>query len=473
MGFGIRLAPGVRVGVSSRGVRTSLGPRIATVHMGGGGLGFSTGMGPVSYGTSLTSGGSGRRYSGGGGGTRGGSYSSYYGGYGTSGRTDYEKAVEAEEIIATIKRWTEAHKTGFPTVVQPEAPLGPVTSESSLYSVYVKEELAGISIFKRALRAEAKARATSRSQEERARLLAEAKAAQAKQQAELDIEWNKLVGNDPDTLMTVVTEAFGDNDAKASIVQVVGSKMDLLMLAPGTDVLPERMAGVSPTGKLSVKKMTAAQRNEIYYDIIPSQIVATVKEAFSVAPGIDEVNIVAVRLGPKGIKGLECIGFGTILRTDLVAMGKAATASEALYGHTKYFLANFDAKLAVQPLDLSDHPEVKAFLEQIHSSVQADEIHDNDVVSALAADQTDRDLEQLVEATKLVVTSQVGRVDWLQHRMSLDHRRAAEIISKLKQVGVVGLAGVRDNYDVMNSVSEVDEAVDLVRMVYGPLNPEG
>ena len=47
VGFSIRIAPGVRIRASKRGIRTSLGPRIARVHVGGGRTGFSTGMGPV------------------------------------------------------------------------------------------------------------------------------------------------------------------------------------------------------------------------------------------------------------------------------------------------------------------------------------------------------------------------------------------------------------------------------------------
>ena len=48
MGFRIKLAPGVRIRISSRGVRTSVGPRIGRVHVGGGRAGMSTGVGPFS-----------------------------------------------------------------------------------------------------------------------------------------------------------------------------------------------------------------------------------------------------------------------------------------------------------------------------------------------------------------------------------------------------------------------------------------
>jgi hypothetical protein len=55
MGFSVKIAPGVRVRASSRGVRTSIGPRAARVHVGGGRTGFSTGLGPVSLYTSGSS----------------------------------------------------------------------------------------------------------------------------------------------------------------------------------------------------------------------------------------------------------------------------------------------------------------------------------------------------------------------------------------------------------------------------------
>jgi Protein of unknown function (DUF4236) len=51
----MRLAPGVRVRVSSRGVSAGLGPRVARVHVGArGGVGVSSGAGPFSAYLSLT-----------------------------------------------------------------------------------------------------------------------------------------------------------------------------------------------------------------------------------------------------------------------------------------------------------------------------------------------------------------------------------------------------------------------------------
>lgn len=57
MGFSMRIFPGVRIGVTRRGMNASVGPRIARVHAGPGGLRYSSGLGPFS----VSGGGSRRR----------------------------------------------------------------------------------------------------------------------------------------------------------------------------------------------------------------------------------------------------------------------------------------------------------------------------------------------------------------------------------------------------------------------------
>ncbi|HUY51695.1 MAG TPA: DUF4236 domain-containing protein [Streptosporangiaceae bacterium] len=48
MGIYLKLLPGVRVRLSRRGTRWSVGPRAARLHFGAGGKGVSTGAGPFS-----------------------------------------------------------------------------------------------------------------------------------------------------------------------------------------------------------------------------------------------------------------------------------------------------------------------------------------------------------------------------------------------------------------------------------------
>ena len=57
MGIGFKVAPGVRIRASSRGISAGIGPRAARVHVGTRGVGVSSGVGPVSGYTHLTGGG--------------------------------------------------------------------------------------------------------------------------------------------------------------------------------------------------------------------------------------------------------------------------------------------------------------------------------------------------------------------------------------------------------------------------------
>jgi hypothetical protein len=57
MGISFKIFPGVRIGVTRRGMNASVGPRIARVHAGPGGIRYSSGLGPVT----VSGGGSRRR----------------------------------------------------------------------------------------------------------------------------------------------------------------------------------------------------------------------------------------------------------------------------------------------------------------------------------------------------------------------------------------------------------------------------
>lgn len=134
-GFSFRVAKGVRIRVSSRGVRTSVGPRAARVHFGSGRTGVSTGAGPVGFYTSL---GGGRRGSG-----RSSSVASYQRSMAQAG-----KATQARQLNDTFQHILNVHRAEFAPAQQPIAALMPV-DESAIRSRHEKDALAGIGIFRR------------------------------------------------------------------------------------------------------------------------------------------------------------------------------------------------------------------------------------------------------------------------------------------------------------------------------------
>lgn len=118
MGLSFKVAPGVRVRASSRGLSAGIGPRAARVHVGSRGVGVSSGIGPFSGYTSL----SGGRRSGAGGARR------------TSGPTKASLAARERELRAAQREadiekvaWlekslVEVHRESFEPTQRVELP---------------------------------------------------------------------------------------------------------------------------------------------------------------------------------------------------------------------------------------------------------------------------------------------------------------------------------------------------------------
>ncbi|WP_112237903.1 DUF4236 domain-containing protein [Kribbella monticola] len=284
MGFSIKLAPGVRVRASSRGLRTSVGPRAARVHIGGGRTGFSSGVGPVGF---YTSTGAGR--SRGGGGSRPST--------GTSARTlaNAAKAEQASELANALSAIFDLHRSEFPPAQRPIAPPPPPVDIAGITAKHHKAALAGIGIFNRSARSAAKAAADHAAGAEAAAVAAADRAKHGAYQEELDRLWGRLVDNDPDVVLGTLAEAFEDNEAAAAPIGVVGSEASVVVVVPPTSAVPERLPATTAAGNLSLKKMTKRQHADIYKLLVCGYVLATVKEAFAVAPGLTHVRVVALR----------------------------------------------------------------------------------------------------------------------------------------------------------------------------------
>jgi hypothetical protein len=218
MGFSFKVAPGVRIRASSRGIRTSVGPRAARVHVGGGRTGFSSGAGPVSFYTSL---GGGRR-----GGDRSGSRAPSMASYQRQ-LAAAEKAEEAQRLAAAFQEILNVHRTEFPPAVAPVAPPPSLPDARAVRRRHEREALAGIGLLQRAARAEAKEQAARAAEAELAEARQQAAEEQAQVQAQLGRRWQQLCANDPEVVLATLAEAFEDNEAPAAPVAVEGAELAL------------------------------------------------------------------------------------------------------------------------------------------------------------------------------------------------------------------------------------------------------
>jgi hypothetical protein len=296
MGFSIKLAPGVRIRASSRGVRASLGPRAARVHIGGGRAGFSTGAGPVSLYTSL---GGRRRTSGRGAGSPGISAGNYQRQFAAQ-RALATRGMGFAEFLAVVtafERILRAHHAEFPPATRPVAPAPTPPDWDAIYLRYEREALAGIGIFQRTERAQARQRAAALTEAEVARQEAEAAEQQARVQEYLDRRWEQLCANVPEVVIETLEEAFEDNESPSAAVGVDRDEVSLVVLVPPLeDVVPQDWpVAAQPGGAVSLRRLSPQDRASYYALFVCAQLLVTVREAMAVAPSIASARVAVIR----------------------------------------------------------------------------------------------------------------------------------------------------------------------------------
>jgi hypothetical protein len=363
MGFSVRLAPGVRVRASSRGVRTSLGPRVARVHVGGGRTGFSTGVGPVSYYTGA--GGSRRRTS-----------SVSRTGTATANRQlaaaarAADKMKQAQELSAALTAILNVHRADFPRAQRPTAPAPPRVDPAAFRAKHVSEAKATTSVFARSDRKAALAEADRRAQIDATNLAAQYEQERVAWQASLDSQWAALNANDPDTVLVVLSDAFEDNEAAAAAVGIEGSEVTLVVVVPSSDSLPERRPTTTAAGNLSLKKLTKSESAAMYTELVCGHALVTVKETFAVAPALQSARVVALRPTARDAYGKmypEAVLAARFDRSQLLGIQWArADASRVVNdAGSEQMVVRKGATRELTALDLTQEPRLAEVLEAV------------------------------------------------------------------------------------------------------------
>lgn len=279
--------PGVRLSASARGVRMGVGPRIARAHVGSGRPGVSSGVGPATVWTGV---GSKRRQS-----RRSGAPRSQQSirAYQAAARRA-EQLDEVRALVVLEQSLTAVHRHEFPPSEPPKAPPAAPFQPDPVYRHFEREELRGVSWFafsdRRAARARGRTAAEAGIQAEQERREARHAAAQA----ELDEQWSRLIANDPETVMETLEAAFEDNEAPAVPIDCHDAEAAIVMVYPDVGQIPESKPAVTSAGKPTIHKRSKTERNELYAQSLASNVLATVREAFAVAPGLASVAILTV-----------------------------------------------------------------------------------------------------------------------------------------------------------------------------------
>jgi hypothetical protein len=337
-----------------------VGPRIGRVHVGSGRPGISSGLGPATVWTGV---GPAKRRS-----TRGRgtprsqtSIRAYQAAARRADRLDEVRALMALELSLTA-----VHRHEFAPAEPAKAPPPAPFQTEPVHRHFKREELRGVSWFafseRRAATARARAAADAEIRAEQARREARSAAAQA----ELDEEWSRLVANDPATVMHALEAAFDDNEAPAVPIDCHGDGAAIVMVYPDVGQIPESKPAVTPSGQPTVHKRTQTERNELYAQSLASNVLATVREAFAVAPSLANVAVLTVckddsRGGIPMVTALALVVFGRPLveRFDWNRLDPLRTLELG----DPCLLARRGRTGELAPLDLSGEPEIAAVLE--------------------------------------------------------------------------------------------------------------
>ncbi|HET7443062.1 MAG TPA: hypothetical protein VFJ57_00230 [Solirubrobacterales bacterium] len=197
--------------------------------------------------------------------------------------------------------------------------------------------------------------------------------ARGEEQRRLDEEWDLLNANEPDVTLAALEQAFADNEAPAAAIDCDGARTTVVMqFVTPEAIVPERKPARTPTGKPTLKKRTKTEINALYLEALGSNVLATVKEAFSVAPGTDVVQILAIRQEEDKQHAGEwaAIYVGEFDRGTFAAASGSRNPAASL-NHASEAILNLKGKTeAVSPIALKDQPDLANVLAAVEQGLR-------------------------------------------------------------------------------------------------------
>lgn len=367
MRFSVKLAPGVRISASSRGLRAHVGPRGARLHVGGGRPGISTGVGPVSFYAPLGARSPARPSRPGPADAPAGVTSRPGTGRLTSELQRSAKVEEGLGIVEALEHLRRLHEQTFLRVTEPVVAPAVLPAQEQILETHLAA--ARRSFFDRTKRREAEQAARWSAYRE---IDGRWREAQAEHKARVEASrswWQRLQACDPDTVWEQLGSAFADNEAAAAPLAVSGTHVDLAVLLPPVETIPVKMPGVTPAGNPSLRKMTKTQTATWYQVVTAGYVLTTADEAFAVAPGLRSATLVGLRPSEAfiGRSPVECVLACTIERHALEHLDRTQSSPDCLSrAATGTVLTNTDPRTgALRPLDLRDEPDLRAVVDSV------------------------------------------------------------------------------------------------------------
>jgi flagellar hook assembly protein FlgD len=330
-----------------------LGPRVARVHVGSGRPTISTGYGPATAWTGIGPSGS----------KRSAHHRPIRNYQSTAQNTHPASRIQA--LASLEASLVSAHQHDFAIAEPGVAPPPEPVDERTIRRQARAEAVNDLSLFAFGARAEAKKKAEPVAAGRVRDALAASEQAHEAEQRRLDEQWELLQANDPSAVLQALEDAFSDNEAAAVPIDCQGDTVSIVMLYPGADVILEQKPAVTPTGRPTVRKRSKTERNTLYAQSMASHILATAREAFAAAPGINAVTVLTVARSDAvgGITTMSAVAATGFTREMVERFNWERLDPWATIEAANPSLVNRRGRTGeLAPLDLTHEPEIATVL---------------------------------------------------------------------------------------------------------------
>ncbi|WP_309500337.1 TerD family protein [Streptomyces shenzhenensis] len=294
-----------------------------------------------------------------------------------------QQEAERDAAIAQLeelrRQTTSVHLQSFPPARPPVVPRPQQLSLAWALAEAQAHHLAGLGLFARTERAAARRRAEEDAPAYLAAEEARLHAVYDELTAEAAQWWQALVSNEEETVCEAVNYAFSDNTAAGCAVGVDADVLSVVMRQQDIDSLPVQMPGVTPSGRPALKTLSKRDRTLWWLTSMGSSIVATLKEAFAVAPGITAVDLAVLTRLPN-TQRLGFVAYGRWTRQAIEA-GPWQETTDALrfldigqdVACSVTTTASGNLSNTVKPLDTSRLPGLQSLLDHAQDDTGSDE----------------------------------------------------------------------------------------------------
>lgn len=343
-GFGFHAVSNLRLSVTRRGPRVSIGPRIATIRGGGERAGRSAEAGSWSAWSQLAG-----------------------GGRATPSTTTQRGEVDVwqgqrSHLDALLAR----HEATVVHATPPEVPQAEPVDAKDVRRDLRRSATDDIPLVRMRSWLSARRAAERTADAEVARRQQQQDVTHQDRQQAANAWWGQLLDNDEVVVLDQLQRAFERDELPATPVAVTDATIHLVVSADTPDrLIGKREPTLEDDGTHTMAIMSKPHRHELYVQAICSAILAVATESFAVAPGLDDAEVAVVAPGHPA--GPAVIALCALSRDVVLPDGAERAAIDDLplaaeRGQVRLVMERYGQARAPRPLPPED-PSVERLLD--------------------------------------------------------------------------------------------------------------